>query len=398
MEQENNNKLPGRVNCRTNQFALKTYNERLPRILRDVRKDLEDEEEQGVVDRILADLKAEAKPKPLSSAHPEHEAWNKTFCAYGSLKAMSFLHIETYLYARLCDELFFQRNKKDFFHPQKMQSLLSARPAIDQLLAGYFQENHHHPTTLPDLVTGMLWGNSHDLSLFSHEKVKSNDEARSGSAKNSEVLLVDDTEAFVEFLEKHEGLEVGVICDNFGLELFSDLLFAHRLVQTKNARFVLHVKAAPVFVSDTMAADVPHLFDVLGQTPHRERFVGELKEMMASSQVRFEEDLYWNAPYEWHEGMPQGLVDTLRRHDVVVVKGDANYRKLVREREWPLDTPLQDAIGYFPSLRVAVLRLLKCETAVGLDSSRLPQEDDWMVKGKYGVIHWAVRPEQSTNL
>jgi hypothetical protein len=87
--------------------------------------------------------------------------------------------------------------------------------------------------------------------------------------------------------------------------------------------------------------------------------------------------------------LPDDLRADLANMDLVLVKGDANYRRLVGDVHWPPATPFADAVAYFPA-PVAALRTMKSELVVGLapdHAERLAQEDPaWMVNGQRGVI------------
>jgi hypothetical protein len=75
--------------------------------------------------------------------------------------------------------------------------------------------------------------------------------------------------------------------------------------------------------------------------------------------------------------------------DLVIIKGDANYRRLLGDAHWPYTTPFAYATRYFPSPLVA-LRTLKAEIIVGLrpgEAEQLQAEDPaWLVNGKRGII------------
>jgi hypothetical protein len=75
--------------------------------------------------------------------------------------------------------------------------------------------------------------------------------------------------------------------------------------------------------------------------------------------------------------------------DLVIFKGDVNYRRLVGEVHWPPTTPFAQATAYFPAPLVA-LRTCKGELIVGLaagEAERLQAEDPaWMVNGRRGLI------------
>ena len=83
------------------------------------------------------------------------------------------------------------------------------------------------------------------------------------------------------------------------------------------------------------------------------------------------------------------LRDRLGAMELVLVKGDANYRRLVGDVHWPPATPFEEATGYFPA-PVAALRTFKSEVVLGLQpgqAQRLSAEDpDWRINGRRGVI------------
>ena len=75
---------------------------------------------------------------------------------------------------------------------------------------------------------------------------------------------------------------------------------------------------------------------------------------------------HWSSasPLFYYE-MPGDLHAELARMDLVIVKGDANYRRLLGDAHWPHETPFADVVSYFPAPVVA-LRTFKSEVAVGL--------------------------------
>jgi hypothetical protein len=86
---------------------------------------------------------------------------------------------------------------------------------------------------------------------------------------------------------------------------------------------------------------------------------------------------------------PGDLRDRMGAMDLVFVKGDANYRRLVGDVHWASDTPFAQVTRYFPA-PVAALRTFKSEVVVGLEpgqAERLDAEDpEWRVNGQRGVI------------
>jgi Damage-control phosphatase ARMT1-like domain len=209
-------------------------------------------------------------------------------------------------------------------------------------------------------------------------------------------VLADDTAELsrhVASLEKSSRYDV--IVDNAGFELFCDLCLADFLVSSGYAKHVhLHLKSHPTFVSDAMAKDVAGTIDFM------RRGDGSLD--LATSGARWAchvksgawilaEDDFWVQPCAmWL--MPKRLVDDLKESSLVFVKGDANYRRLLGDRSWQLDTPFGDIVCYFPA-PICALRTLKAEIGCGLPPATVTdaiaaKDPTWLVSGKYGVVQF----------
>jgi hypothetical protein len=89
--------------------------------------------------------------------------------------------------------------------------------------------------------------------------------------------------------------------------------------------------------------------------------------------------------------LPQPVLDELCQADLVIFKGDVNYRRILDDRHWPYTTPMQQAAAYLP-FSFASLRTLKGEMVVGLQPGQaevLSAEDpSWLINGQRGVIHF----------
>ncbi len=77
---------------------------------------------------------------------------------------------------------------------------------------------------------------------------------------------------------------------------------------------------------------------------------------------------------------------------MILFKGDLNYRKLLGDLNWPLDTSLKVALrGFLPS-SIFVLRTMKCDLAAGLNLTTADaireKCPDWMINGDYGLIQF----------
>jgi len=89
--------------------------------------------------------------------------------------------------------------------------------------------------------------------------------------------------------------------------------------------------------------------------------------------------------------MPASLRRKLSEADLLISKGDANYRRLLGDRHWPFTTPFDDIVGYLPAPLLA-LRTFKSEVAAGLHPEQVADLDkndpDWLINGKWGVIQF----------
>lgn len=87
--------------------------------------------------------------------------------------------------------------------------------------------------------------------------------------------------------------------------------------------------------------------------------------------------------------MPKEICKVFEKVDLVIVKGDANYRRLLGDRHWPITTSVDEAIPYFPTSFVS-LRTLKSDPIVGISmetyNRMLDHDAEWRVNGQYGII------------
>ncbi|KAJ3781064.1 DUF89 domain-containing protein [Lentinula aff. detonsa] len=98
---------------------------------------------------------------------------------------------------------------------------------------------------------------------------------------------------------------------------------------------------------------------------------------------------FWTAPVPYWdiETYDRELWEFLRGSDLVVFKGDLNYRKLTGDIKWPSWTSFEEALGPLAgSFPLLSLRTNKADVAVGLDKEVLAQIEEkdanWRVNGK----------------
>jgi Damage-control phosphatase ARMT1-like domain len=250
-----------------------------------------------------------------------------------------------------------------------------------------------------------LWGNKADLSLTAGAAYVHSD----GSASDSDhLLLINDLNAAVGLLlttaaESIRGdrKHVVLVTDNCGLELLSDLLLVNELLSL-GFPVVLHVKSLPVFVSDAMPKDVTaHIASLVeGNAGEEGRKIGlSLQKAIEEGRVVVKPfeffctarpfwDLFQEGPC--HDEELATIRADMTSACLTIVKGDANYRRLLGDRHWPLTTRFEEVVGsYFPS---SLLALRTCKSGVGIgveaDVAEATRAKDacFLVNGKFGMI------------
>lgn len=214
------------------------------------------------------------------------------------------------------------------------------------------------------MVEICLWGNATDLSLLTNlsyddiQKLQGT-QARKNAEKN---VLVNKLPETYDLLSKAraEGKperRVDFVLDNAGFELYVDLILAGYLLASGLAtQVVLRPKSIPWFVSDVLPGDFTALLNAIAnpraffETPSDdEKLQGKTPQTLTASEV---DDLtmvfqdwaslhadgqlimrpnrywtaggsYWRLPHEAPE-----LLEDLKKAELVIYKGDLNYRKL----------------------------------------------------------------------
>ena len=339
-------------------FAQRTLAVRVPKILDDTVGHNRFSADVVARCRSLRDELTHGRLRALVDDAADKAAWDEACAPHvgkGWLE-VPWYFAESYFYRRLLEATQYFAHGVDPFLVVKLAEEQHAFPKARAFADSIRAADARSPAgLLRELVQLSLWGNRVDLSYavgVAH-----------GAAGGADDLLVDDSDRALSLLD---GARVALLLDNAGTELAFDLLLADRLQAT------LFCKAQPFFVSDATAVDVERTRVALGLAA---RDVVTHPYMTSSGMLRTAE-------------MPADLVAALRSFDVVISKGDANYRRLVNDAPWPHDTPVEVAMD-FPTT-VLALRTLKAEVLVGVRddvASRAQARDaEWLVSGRFGVI------------
>ena len=366
-------------------FAHHTMSIRVPGIIRDIQMtnpDYPESIQQALV--ALAEGMKNNDPIPMiGMPAPDYEEWAQ---AYAKHDGETWLDTDWFFAELICYRLVIQAVRwwetgRDPFAPQKTAELESNtfQPRLDRALMVYEPVEAH----LSRLIQYALWGNRIDLSLVAAVQ-------HGSESSNPDDLLIDDTRLAVNYLLHTTGT-VHVVADNAGLELAMDLVLIDALLRDVTDTIVLHLKMHPTFVSDATSVDVLLFIDRLVSNQYgslASAFGQRLQKAFYDGRLRLAPDLYWNSSRMLWD-MPLRLKTMFQKAALVILKGDANYRRLTGDAAWPPETPFQDTAGYF-SAPLLALRTMKSDVIVGLPPGKAEQlqatDETWRTNGRYGVV------------
>ncbi|HYL81921.1 MAG TPA: damage-control phosphatase ARMT1 family protein [Candidatus Acidoferrum sp.] len=372
-------------------FARYTFTQRVPNLLKealalndfpaDIRRELEAlhaELTGGVIRGLVEDAPDRAYWNAVSAPHIGR-SWLDVPWYWG----------ETFFYRRLLEATrYFQPGPWHGVDPfgQKKAAELVPEAAPEAAKALWRHLPVEPRARFEKLLHASLWGNRSDLSY----DVAAHLGRPTGARDEEQNLLVDDTARVWEVVRTKRIRRLAVLSDNAGTELLMDLLLAdHLLRQGLAAEVHLHLKPQPFFVSDAMPKDVEAALGAMDKAgePVREP-AHRLRGDIAHGRLRL--DTHWHyATSLFYFQLPEDLQRVLAGMDLVIMKGDVNYRRLLGDAHWPPTMQFAEATKYFPAPLVA-LRTLKGEIIVGLkpgEGERLQTEDpSWLVNGQRGVV------------
>jgi len=371
----------------TNAFAHHTMSVRVPGIIREVQSLNPDYPES--IHRALDDLRnrleSDAPIPMLRLPAPDFDDWAGSYAAH---EGHTWLHTdwffaEIYAYRLLIEAVRWWETERDPFAPKKEAELASESlwMLVDRALD--VERGMSAEERLSMVIHSATWGNRIDLSFpasLAH-----------GHEVMDEDLLVDESAGAIKQLLDARGT-VHIIADNTGSELAMDMVMADTLLEQAAERVIFHLKIHPTFVSDATVRDVLALLDALASGNHgRACALGErLRLALNNGRLRLAPDGFWNSSHFLWE-LPARLTQTFKTAALVIVKGDANYRRMVGDAVWPTDTPLAAVTDYLPAPLLA-LRTLKSEPLVGLPTGldeKLDAIDSrWRVNGRRGIIQY----------
>jgi hypothetical protein len=392
----------------------------------------EGEEIATKLEHLLSDMAHDCLLQPIPGDDSDVKDYNAELKRIGPLtwQDAPWLYLECYLYRLIYT--FFRTSSTEFwrdydvFANQKNSSIPASKAGTIELITAFLQtltvkdaDDATRHTLLEEMLEISLWGNATDLSLLttiSMEELHSRQgkAAREASKKN---VIVDDTEAVWDLLNgmlKKEVLRrsIHIVLDNSGFELLTDLVLAVYLLSSTYATDItLHGKRMPWFVSDVTDRDLHYLIDGLmdgsifdglseQEADNLHQFGSMLRGLLLQGTMKFEADAFWTTQHSFDRmsHVAPDLFSRLSEAELVVFKGDLNYRKLVADKLWPKTTGFREALGSLghpdngKGLRTLALRGCKADVVVGLQEGQVAALDqemkDWTRTGKYAVISY----------
>lgn len=348
--------------------------------------------------QLIQDLR-DGKIRLLADSHaPDTLTWEQHL---QPLIGMNWIDVpwfwaEVYFYRRILEAVqFFEPGPWQGVDPFASQKQAGLNTTLRAMAGADWAANNetasheaNHSELLLGLVYGALWGNQADLSL---RPAALAEQAHMG--QQQEHILVDQAADLLHHLSAGSHT-LDLVADNAGAELIGDLRLVDGLLHhTSLHRVRLHLKAHPTFVSDATVADVELTLTGLEQTGDRplQALAARLRQHMEGDRLQLHNNPCWTAPLVFWEMLPT-LRQQFDRSTLVLMKGDANYRRLLGDRTWPSTTPFSEIVCYLP-IACAALRTLKSEIIVGLNPSQIDwvsqRDDQWLTNGEWGVIQLA---------
>ncbi|XP_069014295.1 damage-control phosphatase ARMT1 [Embiotoca jacksoni] len=424
-------------------FAYLTIRDRLPTILtkvidtihRNKNKFFEEYGEEGIqaekqtislLSKLRNELQTDKPVLELTDGLQDTESWNRYLQRQQRLRGdeeavswfkSAWLYMECYMYRRIQEALWLNPPMSDFdvFNEAKTQSFFESQQAV-MTMCTYLEGVNKNVEKLSEnqlfeqfnkLLQVSLWGNKCDLSISAGQGNSQKSSPIDSLNSLQSFILVDDSNMVWSTLNsakrpgqsgKSSADRVDIVLDNAGFELVTDLILADFLVSSGLARQIhFHGKSFPWFVSDVTANDFQWTIRQTVAANHKWMSMSgvQWQNYVKEGVWCYHDHPFWTQPHEFCDMAADApdLYSTLQEADLVLLKGDLNYRKLTGDRDWDHTIGFNTALRGFGPAPLCSLRTLKANIQVGLQPGQgeklTSQDPNWMTSGKYAVIQFS---------
>ncbi|XP_077005394.1 damage-control phosphatase ARMT1 isoform X2 [Tamandua tetradactyla] len=422
-------------------FAYLTIKDRIPQILTKAidtlhrhkneffekhgEKGLEAEKKAiSLLSKLRNELQTDKPIIPLVEKFVDTDIWNQYLDYQQSLlnerdgKPRWFhspwLFVECYMYRRIHEaviqsppiddfDVFKESKDQSFF--QSQESIVALCTHLQELLSTIedLDENQLKNEFLKFLQIS-LWGNKCDLSLSGGETSAQKNNIINSLEDLKPFVLVNDVEHLWSLLsnckkirENTSVVRVDIVLDNSGFELVTDLVLADFFLSSKLATEIhFYGKTIPWFVSDTTIHDFKWLIAQMKRSNHKwmSKCGAEWENYIRTGRWVYQDHMFWTLPHEYSTmaQVAPDLYAELQQANLILFKGDLNYRKLTGDRKWEFTIPFHQALNGFHPAPLCSVRTLKAEVQVGLQPGQgeklTASEPGWLTSGKYGIFQF----------
>ncbi|KAL5245229.1 hypothetical protein ACI65C_012639 [Semiaphis heraclei] len=329
-----------------------------------------------------------------------------------------WLFTENYLYIRIkeiCEQMKTLQNYDPFkiLKYNAFDESETTMIAIAEFLIFQFSKKELDSTSLKILFIQMLkiclWGNRFDLSLNIGKSKNIIEDPLKAIVSLDQYILADHSDEIWNTLnvsndKNHKTIDI--ILDNSSYELFTDMCLADFFITYGFAEVVVfHGKSIPWYVSDVTKQDFEHILNRLENecTSRALQKIGNRwANYYSTGKFVIECEEFWTLPHCYSAMATEDseLYKKLASSQLLIFKGDLNYRKLIGDINWEPLTTFKTALCNFQPTAVVALRTLKCDCVCGLNSdyeTKIDENDKynnylittnyWQVNGKYAVVH-----------
>ena len=363
-------------------FAYFTIKERFPKIYNDYCSgNFDDFVEHTTVEDALKNIFKQNECSDLSFIQGKETKTLKDF-----FESEPFFESEVLFYHVLLAQKEYFKNKNDFFAIKKDTDYTNEHDSYRKELENLFNQGNYYQNIKDQrekflsqqrdfraILNYSLTANTGDLSQL---EINRPDSVR---------ILHDDTDKCFNFIISKKHKRFDIICDNSGAELFSDIYLAvFMIIHDYVNKVVLHVKSYPYFVSDATIDD----FGKLVNTLTKDNSNSQLLELLSKKKIEVKTHKFWTEAKYFYE-LPKDLEINKNSTDLLIVKGDLNYRRLVMDKNWQTTDSFEKRC-LIKNIPVIAPRVLKSDVLVGVEpifvSMAKAQDKKYKTDGKWGII------------